>query len=69
MFTEFTQLISFISQTDENFVFFLDNVDHLDSQKLSKWTDWLLDNCHNAKVMITSRTGEADITVTGLKHN
>ena len=67
--TKFIKLISFINQTDENFVFFLDNVDLLPLQDLSNWSDWLLQNCHNAKVMTTGRTGEANITVAGLSHN
>ena len=49
------RILEFLRKTDENFVFFFDNVDGMDDNHFSEWVEKLLDESPNIKVMVTSQ--------------
>jgi len=64
--------MEFLSCTDDNYIFFLDNIDNIsDRSELIKWSENLLQLCKHARVMITTRTSENDfdIEVNGFSDN
>ena len=58
------RILEFLRKTDENFVFFFDNVDMLDEREFSGWVEKLLDESPNIKVMVTSQ----EVTSTASKY-
>ena len=61
---KFFLLLEFLAQTEENFLFFLDNVDHLlnSGHESITFVENLLEKCPSAKIIITCRDATRELS-------